>query len=215
MGVLDIALKCPYFGNHIVLPAVVKLEGGDKESLHLRSIYKEKYKTAVGLFSYGGCFSPTFNVGGEVTIGRYCSFAENIHYFGANHPIDAAVMSPYFYNRTFGFNVKDVERKSLVIGHDVWCGYGVLITNGCSKIGNGAVIGSGAVVTKDIPPYAIAVGNPARVIRFRFPQNEIDCLEESRWWEETPAELMKHYALIKQPMDFANSVIKNRSLSGT
>lgn len=68
-----------------------------------------------------------------------------------------------------------------MIGHDVWLGRNALILSGVN-IGDGAVIGAGAVVVKDIPPYAIAAGNPARVIRYRFDRQQIAALEKIQWW---------------------------------
>ena len=75
-------------------------------------------------------------------------------------------MSAYFYNKAFsGLDVKDVERHSLKIGQDVWIGHGVTIVSTCHHIGNGAVVAAGAVVTKDVPAYAIVGGVPAKKIR--------------------------------------------------
>lgn len=72
--------------------------------------------------------------------------------------------------------------KPCYIGNDVWIGRGVMIKNGI-KIGNGAIIGAGAVVTKDVPDYAIVGGVPAKIIRYRFDENTIKLLLESKWWD--------------------------------
>ena len=74
-----------------------------------------------------------------------------------------------------------LQTNSNIIGNDVWIGYNALIIEGV-KIGNGAVIGAGAVVTKDIPDFAVAVGTPAKVIKFRFGENEIKKINKSNWW---------------------------------
>jgi len=139
--------ELPLVGNKIKY-MVTKMDGGMQESKILRIYTKDRYRVDVGMYSYGGCFAPSFNLGGKVTIGRYCSIASNVHYFGANHPLNYVSMSPYFYNSSFGKKVKDVERNELVIGNDCWIGYGVIITSNCINIGNGAVIAAGAVVTK-------------------------------------------------------------------
>ena len=68
------------------------------------------------------------------------------------------------------------------IGHDVWIGYGAIIMDGVT-VGTGAIVGAAAVVTKDVPPYAIVAGVPARIIRYRFDENTIKRLLESRWWD--------------------------------
>ena len=177
----------------------------------MRDYFRQRYKVDVGMYSYGGCFNDSFNVGGEVVIGRYCSIADKVNYFGANHPLENAIMSPWFYNKSFsGFNVKDVPRSKLTIGHDVWIGYGVIITNGCKRIGNGAVIGAGSIVTHDVPPYAIVVGNPSKVIKYRFPSNIIEEIEKSKWWELSPEELMKYYEYMSDPEIFSRKVYQDR-----
>lgn len=167
----------------------------------------------MGLYTYGSCFRPDFNTGGNVNIGKYCSVGHDVHYYGANHPLDHASMSAYFYNKSFGgLDVNDVERKTLSIGNDVWIGHGVIIVSSCLTIGNGAVVAAGAVVTKDVPPYAIVAGVPARIIRYRFDENTILALENSRWWELSPDELMKYYSMIENPLAWANAVIKDRDI---
>ena len=197
----------PLIGSRLLMPYIVKKEGGQKVSESLRVYIKRKYKTYVGMFTYGGCFSEEFNVGGEVIIGKYCSFAKNVHYYGANHPLGCASMSPYFYNKSFGLDVIDIQRSTLTIGNDVWIGANAIITCKCCKIGNGAVIGAGSIVTKDVPPYAVVAGNPAKLLRYRFKQNIIDKLEQSSWWELTPEELFDFYGYIDDPEKFACHVI--------
>ena len=84
-----------------------------------------------------------------------------------------------------------ISRGSLWIGHDVWIGANAIITPGCSSVGIGAVIGAGTVVSKDLPSYAIAVGNPAIIIKYRFNQSEIDKLLASQWWKYSFSALKK------------------------
>ena len=198
----------PVIGNKIKMK-VASREGGLQESRTLREYTSEKYKVHVGMYSYGCCFTPGFNLGGEVFIGKYCSLATNIHYFGANHPMDYVSMSPYFYNQAFGKMVTDVKRETLRIGNDVWIGYGAIITSNCHKIGNGAVIAAGSVVTKDVPPYAVVGGSPARVIKYRFDEDTINIIEKSHWWEKSPDECMKHYDVIDNPVEFCRRISKD------
>lgn len=187
----------------------VAAEGGQKTSILARRRAWENHRVKAGMHTYGGCFEPTFNVGGAfVSVGRYCSIAQRVSYFGASHPVERAVMSPYFYNRAFaGLNVDDVPRASLEIGNDVWIGNGALIMPGCLRIGNGSVIGGGSIVTHDVEPYSIVAGNPARVLRMRFDEDTCAALEESRWWELEPGELMGFYDLMPDPVAFAQAVM--------
>jgi len=198
-------------GKSVFKNRIIKLEGGEKESETLRTYVKEKYDVDIGLYSYGSCFQDYFNLGGTVKIGRYCSFATNVHYFGANHPINSASTSPYFYNASFGFDVIDVPRSTLTVGHDVWCGSGSIITSGCKNIGNGAVIAAGSIVTHDVPAYTIVKGNPAQFYKMRFEQDTIEKLEESRWYDMKPDELMRYYKYISSPQIFANKIIESKN----
>ena len=205
MSILAKMFDIPLFGR-VIKSVVVKHTGHQQESKILREYTSQKYKVDVGMYSYGSCFSKDFNRGGVVSIGRYCSLAADVHYFGANHPLKHVSTSPYFYEKKFGFDVKDVPRCSLRIGNDVWCGYGVIITNGCHSIGNGAVVAAGAVVTHDVPPYAVVAGSPARIVHYRFDDKTIRLLEESKWWERSPSELMEYYNDISNPLVFCQKL---------
>lgn len=119
-------------------------------------------------------------------------------------------MSPYFYNPAFGFNVEDVPRETLYVGNDVWCGYGVIITSKCHRIGNGAVIAAGSIVTDDVPAYAIVKGSPAKVLKYRFDSETIEMLEQSKWYDLPPEEVMEFYKYIKEPKVFADKIIESR-----
>lgn len=134
-------------------------------------------------------------VSSNVTIGRYCSIARGVNLAGTEHPIDWLTSSPVAYdteyfpeaNRLQKFALRD-ETKT-VIGNDVWIGASSIIKRGVT-IGDGAIVGAGSVVTKDVPPYAIAVGVPARVIRFRFDPIKIEELMSLRWWDMEDEDLM-------------------------
>lgn len=196
------------FGS-VLLKIKVKLQGGQLRSNTLRNYFKNMYRIEVDLFTYGSCFTPTFNVGGKVKIGRYCSFASDIHYFGANHPMDSVSTSAIFYNQSMNdLPVQDVKRSELIIGNDVWIGSHVLITSSCKNIGTGAVVGAGSIVTKDVPPYAIVAGNPAKIIRFRFDEKTIEDLLESKWWLNEPKDIMKYYKYFNDPNEFLKNFKK-------
>ncbi len=126
----------------------------------------------------------------HILAGRFCSLADKIYFaIGGNHNYKNVSTFPFDVNRIvqkiFASNnslpYERPNRYQIIIGHDVWIGYGAMIMGGV-KIGNGAVIGANAVVAKDIPPYAIAVGNPARVVKYRFDEKTIKKLLAVKWW---------------------------------
>jgi len=134
----------------------------------------------------------------DMKIGRYCSIAENLDYFGGQHPPERLSTSPFVFNHTIPFLAKALEdkgihdfksfpktgkgREPIVICNDVWIGKGVALSEGI-RIGNGAIIGAKSVVTRDVPDYAIVAGVPAKIIRYRFDQDVIARLFRIKWWD--------------------------------
>lgn len=115
-------------------------------------------------------------------IGNFCSLGNNVLIAPWQHPLTKVSTSPKLYRTILNDeNYSDLPNKTF-IGNDVWIGSNAIILGGI-HIGNGAVIGAGSVVTKDIPSYAIVVGNPARIVKFRFPPNIINDIEKSNWFE--------------------------------
>ncbi len=172
----------------IIVRVVARMEGGEMRSLTLRRIFADYHDVVIGLYSYG-CFRPA-DIPPGTRIGRYCSFASGVTVFNANHPLERPSLHPFFYNPVLGVVKREtIERRGLTVGHDVWVGRNALITPAVRNIGNGAVVGAGAVVTRDVPPYAVVAGNPARIIRFRFSEEVQQRLEHSRWWEKSIEEL--------------------------
>jgi virginiamycin A acetyltransferase len=176
----------------IALKLAFNLEGNQFYSLTARWIMEKYYGVQIGPYSYGECFVPgAFPAG--VKIGRYASIGPDVRVFLRNHPLDRLSTHPFFYNRTLGFVAEDtIDSGSLEIGHDAWIGAGAIILPGCSSIGVGAAIGAGSIVTKDIPDFAVAAGNPARVLRMRFPPEACRLIHASRWWEKSVAECVMH-----------------------
>ena len=80
-------------------------------------------------------------------------------------------------------------------------------TSSCHMIGDGAVIGAGSIVTRDVPPFAIVAGNPGKVLRYRFNEDICKLLIDSHWWDLTPDELMKYYDVMEDPAVFAQKII--------
>lgn len=156
----------------------------------LRRIYKKYHGMDIGLYSYGCFFNYEIRPG--VTIGRYCSISQGIAIMDANHPMSSKSTHPFFYEPSLSYVDKSyIQAIPTLIGNDVWLGKGCIITPSVKNIGNGAVIAAGAVVTKDVPSYAIVAGNPAKIIRYRFSQEIIDQLEREQWWKRDIEDL-KH-----------------------
>lgn len=175
----------------IVTRLAIHLEGGKFYSGTLRVILERFHGVRVGAYSYGWCLKPGVFPPG-VSIGRYVSIAAGVR-FGLNHPLDRISTHPFFFNRLCGIVPDDnLENEGLVIEHDAWIGANVTITAGCKRIGIGAVVGAGAVVTKDVPDFAIVIGVPARLHKYRFSQGVCEEIIQSHWWENTIEDLMPH-----------------------
>lgn len=152
-------------------------------------------------------------------IGQFCSISDEVVIGGAEHPIDWVSTSPVFQNVKHSgpkrkFSEFDFEGiKKTVIGNDVWIGRRAIIKAGVT-VGDGAVIGSGSVVTKDVPPYAIVGGVPAKILKFRFDEETIKELIQSEWWNLTEEELELVADKIRNADDFIKLLKFNRLRGG-
>jgi acetyltransferase-like isoleucine patch superfamily enzyme len=158
-------------------------EGGQPYSRTLRELLWTQNHVIAGAYSYGSLLGLSSHPRPGLHIGRYVSMATSVRW-GFNHPLDRISTTPAFYRDGFG-NFRQTPKVDpvLEVGHDAWIGDLAVITPSCRRIGVGAVIGAGAVVTRDIPDYAVAFGNPARVARFRFDEELRRRLLRSRWWD--------------------------------
>jgi acetyltransferase-like isoleucine patch superfamily enzyme len=199
-------------GRIVTLPKNTRLESpsslkwtGYEHSIHL------------GAFSYqvsGYCFA--------ARIGRYCSFGEEVQIGRQNHPLTWASTSPAFYlhDQLFGlhdgfegakeyheYRFKNGEPPTKVkvttIGNDVWIGHGALISAGVT-IGDGAIVAAHAVVSRDVPAYAVVAGNPAVIKRYRLPPLLMSPMLRCRWWRYAPWQLTHLDAT--DPASFATGV---------
>jgi acetyltransferase-like isoleucine patch superfamily enzyme len=179
---------------------ILRLEGGPYRSATARGLLRERHGVDIGAYSYGACFRPGALPAG-VHVGRYVSMAEQVSVFRRNHPTDRLSMHPYFYNAALGALAEDtVAAAPLEIGHDAWLGHQCVILPGCHRIGIGAVVGAGAVVTRDVPDFAIVTGNPARVHRHRFPDAVCEAVLASRWWERPVEGLLGQLSAMLDPL---------------
>ncbi len=122
------------------------------------------------------------------TIGKFCSIASHTRINPGNHPLERVALSHFTYRASaYGLGADEPgffewrREHRVTLGHDVWLGHGVIVLPGVS-IGTGAAIGAGTVVTKDVPPFAVVVGNPGRVLRYRFPEEVREALLAIAWW---------------------------------
>lgn len=139
----------------------------------------------VGNHTYGirreTFFRPTGHE--QVSIGKYCSIAERVRFVFGDHATDRVTTFPL---RTLlfgdGTNTDALTKSPILVGNDVWIGMNSLILSGVT-IGHGAVVAAGSVVTRDVPPYALVGGVPARVIKMRLRPNQIESLLQIAWWD--------------------------------
>lgn len=134
-------------------------------------------------------------------VGRFVSIGPLVGLNPANHPHERAAQAHFTYRSWQYFEeipdeVEEFDRRRaqrVTIGHDVWIGRAAIVLPGRS-IGNGAIVGAGAVVTKDVAPYTIVAGNPAKPIRRRFSETTAERLDRLAWWDWSHAELRRAVA---------------------
>lgn len=188
-------------------PAAVYPRPGDRNTCFLRNVVRSP-GIEVGEFTIHHDFDdPTaferrnvlyrYPMNGErLVIGRYCSVACGARFVfsGANHTLGSLSTYPFplFPEWGEGFTVRDTwdVHGDIVVGNDVWIGYEAIVRAGVT-IGDGAIVATRAVVTRDVPPYTIVGGVPARPIRRRFDDATVEALLALRWWDWPPAEVAR------------------------
>lgn len=150
---------------------------GDYVAINRRSYIND---SEIGCFSYTG-INTTMNF---TFMGKFCSVARNVDIGGFDHDYHKVTTMPMFrFQQMLNGTKPQTKHEDLcMIGNDVWIAAGAQVLHKV-KIGDGAVVGGGAVVTKDVPPYAIVAGVPAKIIKYRFPEKYIEKLLEIKWWD--------------------------------
>lgn len=151
----------------------------------------------IGKYSWGHLTVANRQPGCVLTVGRYCSFAFGVEVFlGGEHRTD--FVTTYRFGKYPPFDQwyhapqsqTAVARGDVTIGNDVWIGRKAMILSGVT-LGDGVIVGAGSVVRQSAPPYAIVVGNPARVAGFRFPPEQIEALLRIRWWDWSEQDVVR------------------------
>jgi phosphonate metabolism protein (transferase hexapeptide repeat family) len=129
------------------------------------------------------------------SVGKFCSIAAHTRINPGNHPLERVALSHFTYRSSaYDLGPDDPDffdwRRGFrcELGHDVWIGHGAIVLPG-RRIGTGAAVAAGAVVTHDVPQFAIVVGTPAKILRFRFPPEIVAALERIAWWDWPHAKL--------------------------
>lgn len=141
-------------------------------------------------------------IGDRLIIGKFCAIARGVRFImnGANHALSGISTYPFYifgngWEKAAPSPTDPPHRGDTVIGNDVWIGYQALIMPGV-RIGNGAIIAAGSVVTSDVPAYTVVAGNPARSIRTRFDAETVAALERLAWWDWPVEKITEHLSLI-------------------
>ncbi len=173
------------------------------------------------LFTIGAFSSVASALPPYATVGRFCSVAPGVRVMGFKHPVQAVCQSSAVFNFSREFVHAYLEKsfasgdlkarpprvptpqppRILHLGHDVWIGENCTIAPNVS-IGNGAIVASGSHVVKDVPPYAIVGGNPAKLIRYRFPTEICEELSRTRWWDYELSDLFSNDVSFADPEGF-------------
>lgn len=148
-----------------------------------------------------GTYTGEFCIIKYCEIGKFCAISWNVSIGGANHNMERLSLTPVhrIFTDTPAESYESFEKENVSIGNDVWLAAGSTVLRGVT-IGDGAVVAAGAVVTKDVPPYAIVAGVPAKVIRYRFSDEIVQALLRIKWWDWCEEKRQNAKRLFEQPV---------------
>lgn len=198
-------------------PSLIYPRVGDRETVYLKNVINDASITVGNYtmyndfvhdpreFQFNNVLYHYYINKDRLVIGKFCSIACGAKFIftSANHALGSLSTYPFpvFYDEWAldAVNVTDAwdNKGDIVVGNDVWIGYEAVILSGVT-IGDGAIIGARAVVTKDVPPYTIVAGVPARTIRKRFDEETIARLEQLRWWDWPENEIRRNISHIQR-----------------
>jgi acetyltransferase-like isoleucine patch superfamily enzyme len=159
--------------------------------------HNPKYaKFSIGDYTYGDPIIDDFDE--KLTIGKYCSIARGVTFvLGGEHNTNWATTYPFntIFLEKNHIKGHPLSKGPILVGNDVWLGTDAIVLSGVS-IGDGAVVAARSVVTKNIPPYAIVGGNPAKILKFRFDDASIEKLLKLKWWEMPHNQVLNYADLL-------------------
>lgn len=177
-------------GQKVIVAKTAKVTGSILKYYSRLKDYTEIHNSTLGKYSYISQYS----IINKTKIGKFCSIANGCYIGLWEHNTDVSTHSFYLFehsgNFVSGYKNYDKDNIETKIGNDVWIGANAVIMKGIN-IGNGVIVGASSVVTKDVPPYAVVVGNPARVIKYRYNKKDIQWLLKIKWWNFSRKKLKK------------------------
>lgn len=192
--------------RRLIRDIVLHIEGGGHYSRTIRRIFSVYHQVDIGMYTNGPCYC-LGQLPAGTKIGRYSGTYPTALVFSGNHPMSHVSTHAFFFNPELGYakSEHDIKRTKLTIGNDVCLYHNAVILPSVDRIGDGAIIGAGAVVTKNVPDFAIMVGHPAKVIKYRFSEETRRKIKASKWWDKDIKELQKDFDKFTHPLEDEDS----------